>query len=227
MPSWITHLVTASKLDQEEERNEFIFANIMSDILEGYNVKDVSKIIKDYQTHYPFIENINGIDIPLPNIYRFKKEYEDKMQNPIIKGYYCHLLTDYFWNTYTYERYFEKFGKEENLVKIKLNDGKKRIVQWDEAVRTKQKDFRNFTNYLKNNEKIVVPHNSDRIKKYSEDLKEFKFTQKDIENTMLFLQNMIHTENESKKEEYSIFTREELLTNLEDSIQFIKEKLKE
>ena len=44
---------------------------------------------------------------------------------------------------------------------------------------------------------------------------------------MLFLQNMIHTENESKKEEYSIFTREELLTNLEDSIQFIKEKLKE
>ena len=129
MPSWITHLVTASKLDQEEERNEFIFANIMSDILEGYNVKDVSKIIKDYQTHYPFIENINGIDIPLPNIYRFKKEYEDKMQNPIIKGYYCHLLTDYFWNTYTYERYFEKFGKEENLVKIKLNDGKKRIVQ--------------------------------------------------------------------------------------------------
>jgi len=85
------------------------------------------------------------------------------MKNPIIKGYYCHLLTDYFWNQYTYKNYFENFDKEKNLVKIKLKNENHKIVKWDEAVRIKQKDFRNFTNYLKNKEEIVAPIYDDKI----------------------------------------------------------------
>jgi len=44
MPSWITHFVTANQIEQDCEKNEFIFANIMPDILEGYNLKEVSKL---------------------------------------------------------------------------------------------------------------------------------------------------------------------------------------
>lgn len=227
MPSWITHLVTANKIKQDSKKNEFIFANIMPDILEGYNIKKVSRLIQNYETHYPVIEKINGISIPLPDIFRFKEEYKGKMQNPIIKGYYCHLLTDYFWNTYTYENYFENFDKEKKLVKIKLKDGNKKIIQWDDAVRIKQKDFNKFTNYLKDNEKIIIPFYNKNILKYSEDLKEFEFTQQDIENTILFIQKMIYTKSDNKKEEYSMFTQKELLTNWENSIQFIEEKIKE
>lgn len=227
MPSWITHLVTANKIKQDSKKNEFVFANIMPDILEGYHIKKVSRLIQNYETHYPVIEKINGISIPLPDIFRFKEEYKDKMQNPIIKGYYCHLLTDYFWNTYTYENYFENFDKEKKLVKIKLKDGNKKIIQWDDAVRIKQKDFNKFTNYLKDNEKIIIPFYNKNILKYSEDLKEFEFTQQDIENTILFIQEMVYTKSDKKKEEYSMFTQKELLTNLENSIQFIEEKIKE
>lgn len=229
MPSWITHLVTANKIKQECEKNEFIFANIMPDILEGHNVKKVSKIITDYQTHYPHIKTINGITIPLPNIYKFKNEYKEKMKNPIIKGYYCHLLTDYFWNDYTYKNYFEKFDKEKDLIKIKLNNGKTEIVRWNDAVKIKQQDFSNFTKYLKNNEKIVIPYYSNNITKYSEELKEFKFTKEDIENTIIFIQNMIQrNENEDKYEDnYIIFKKEELIENFKNCIKFIDEKLKE
>ena len=164
MPSWITHLVTAKKIKYQEEENEFIFANIMPDILEGYNVQEVSKIVRDYQTHYPKKQEINGITIPVPDIQKFKEQYREKLQNPIIKGYYCHLLTDYYWNTYTYENYFESYKKEQDLVKIRLNKGEEKIFKWDEAVRIKQRDFKNFTNYLKDNEKITIPYYDPKIR---------------------------------------------------------------
>ena len=60
MPSWITHLVVANEI-QTKERNEFIFANVMPDILEGYNVKKVSEIIRDYSTHFPKLKELNNI----------------------------------------------------------------------------------------------------------------------------------------------------------------------
>lgn len=227
MPSWITHFVTANRMRQKVAENEFIFANIMPDILEGYNVKKVSKIVKDYQSHYPTIKVINGITIPIPNINYFKKEYKNKMQNPIIKGYYCHLLTDYFWNVHTYKKYFQNYNKERRLVKIKLNNGNKQIMHWDDAVKIKQKDFRKFTNFLKNEQKIIMPVYSDQIKRYAEDIKEFEYTQEDIENTILFIQKMIHIEDEKQNIEYSIYTEKELINTLENSIRFIKKKLDE
>ncbi len=226
MPSWITHFVTANQIEQDCEKNEFIFANIMPDILEGYNLKEVSKIVKDYQTHYPKKQIINGITISLPNIQKFKEQYQNKMKNPIIKGYYCHLLTDYFWNQYTYKNYFENFDKEKNLVKIKLKNENHKIVKWDEAVRIKQKDFRNFTNYLKNKEEIVAPIYDDKISRYSKELEEFEFTDSDIKNTIAYIQKIV----QDKKDEegsYQIFTREELLGKLKESVDFIKEKLEE
>lgn len=222
MPSWITHLVTAKKIKHEGEENEFIFANIMPDILEGYNVQEVSKIVRDYQTHYPKKQKINGITIPVPDIQKFKEQYREKLKNPIIKGYYCHLLTDYYWNTYTYENYFENYKKEEDLVKIRLNNGEEKILKWDEAVRIKQRDFKNFTNYLKDKEKITIPYYDPKIREYSKDLIEFEFTEKDIKNTIFSIQEMQKSQEKEKKE-YVLFTKEELVKKLEESVAFIEE----
>ena len=224
MPSWITHLVTAKKIKHQEEENEFIFANIMPDILEGYNVQEVSKIVRDYQTHYPKKQEINGITIPVPDIQKFKEQYREKLQNPIIKGYYCHLLTDYYWNTYTYENYFESYKKEEDLVKIRLNKGEEKILKWDEAVRIKQRDFKNFTNYLKDKEKITIPYYDLKIREYSKDLIEFEYTEADIKNTIFSIQKMLKSQEKEEKE-YQLFTKEELVKKLEESVLFIEEKL--
>lgn len=224
MPSWITHLVTAKKIKHQEEENEFIFANIMPDILEGYNVQEVSKIVRDYQTHYPKKQEINGITIPVPDIQKFKEQYREKLQNPIIKGYYCHLLTDYYWNTYTYENYFESYKKEEDLVKIRLNKGEEKILKWDEAVRIKQRDFKNFTKYLKDKEKITIPYYDLKIREYSKDLIEFEYTEADIKNTIFSIQKMLKNQEKEEKE-YQLFTKEELVKKLEESVLFIEERL--
>lgn len=224
MPSWITHLVTAKKIKHQEEENEFIFANIMPDILEGYNVQEVSKIVRDYQTHYPKKQEINGITIPVPDIQKFKEQYREKLQNPIIKGYYCHLLTDYYWNTYTYENYFESYKKEQDLVKIRLNKGEEKIFKWDEAVRIKQRDFKNFTNYLKDKEKITIPYYDPKIREYSKDLIEFEYAEADIKNTIFSIQKMLKSQEKEEKE-YQLFTKEELVKKLEESVLFIEERL--
>ena len=84
MPSWITHLVTATKLSNN---NEYVFANLMPDILQKHIIKDISKRVNYETTHYTKIENINDIDVPIPDIDRFYRLY---------KNIFHHLPQQYF-----------------------------------------------------------------------------------------------------------------------------------
>ena len=220
MPSWITHLVVANEI-QTEERNEFIFANVMPDILEGYNVKKVSEIIRDYSTHFPKLKELNNIIVKLPNIEYFKEKYKNQMSNPIIKGYYTHLLTDYYWNNYAIGKYFYNFDKEKDLVKLKLQDGNEKICTWDEAVKIKQKDFSQFTNYLKHDKKMKTPIFTEKIEEYSKELDEFEYTKDDIKNTVAYIEELVQEENKEEKEEYSMFTKSELIKTLEENILWV------
>ena len=226
MPSWITHLVVANEI-QTKERNEFIFANVMPDILEGYNVKKVSEIIRDYSTHFPKLKELNNIIVKLPDIEYFKEKYKNQMSNPIIKGFYTHLLTDYYWNNYAIGKYFYNFDKEKDLVKLKLQDGNEKICTWDEAVKIKQKDFSQFTNYLKHNKKMKTPIFTEKIEEYSKELDEFEYTKDDIKNTVAYIEELVQEENKEEKEEYSMFTKSELIQTLEENILWVKEKLEE
>ena len=226
MPSWITHLVVANEI-QTKERNEFIFANVMPDILEGYNVKKVSEIIGDYSTHFPKLKELNNIIVKLPDIEHFKEKYKNQMSNPIIKGYYTHLLTDYYWNNYAIGKYFYNFDKEKDLVKLKLQDGNEKICTWDEAVKIKQKDFSQFTNYLKHDKKMKTPIFTEKIEEYSKELDEFEYTKDDIKNTVAYIEELVQEENKEEKEEYSMFTKSELIQTLEENILWVKEKLEE
>lgn len=226
MPSWITHLVVANEI-QTTKKNEFIFANVMPDILEGYNVKKVSKIIRDYSTHFPKLKELNNIVVKLPDIEYFKEKYKMQMSNPIIKGYYCHLLTDYYWNNYAVGKYFYNFDKEKDLVKLKLRDGNEKICTWDEAVKIKQKDFSQFTNYLKKTRKITVPFFTEKIEEYSKEIEEFEYTKEDIKNTIEYIEELLQVQSNDEEEEYTIFTKNELIENLEKNILWVKEKLKD
>lgn len=226
MPSWTTHLVVANKVVQKlkVEKNEFIFANIMPDILEGYTIKNISKTMDYYSTHYTKYTNINGISIPIPDVERFKREYKSEFNNPIILGYFSHLLLDYFWNDFSYRNYFESFDKDEDLVKVKLKNNKTKILKWDDAVIVKQKDFRIFTKYLKNNIDIEIPIYSEKIFNYSKVIKEFEYTKEDIQNTADIIKN-IKSEDILISDTYQIFSEEELKEELEKSVEFILEEI--
>ena len=220
MPSWITHLVTATKISKN---NEYIFANLMPDILQKHIIKDTSKRVNYETTHYTKIENINGINIPIPDINTFYNRYKNEMNNPIISGYYSHLLTDYFWNEFSYKNYFKQIDREKNLIQIKLANGEKVELLWDDAVKLKQKDFRIFTKYLHNNMKMILPVYSDKILEYSKAIKEYSFEEKDIKNTIKYIDKRVE---ETTQSEYQIFSNELMKSKFEESIEFIKNHIK-
>lgn len=225
MPAWETHIVTANILIRKikAKKDEFIFGNVMPDILNGHLVKDISKIQSYKYTHYTYEANINEIEIPMPDVEKFKTEYKEKMNNPVIFGYFIHLLTDYFWNYYAYKSYFKMIDKKSNLVEIKLIDNSYKILPWDDAVKEKQRDFRIFAKYLQSKLDLNINIDVNKMLEYSKEIKEIELTKQDIYGTYNYIkdikQKIIQDEN------YEIFTQEELEKKLQDSIDFILDNL--
>ena len=231
MPSWITHIVTANKiLDKVNlDKDKFIFANIMPDILNGHIVKDVSKIVEYEETHFVKEVNFNGINTVIPDIYKFKKIYKDRLDNPIILGYFSHLLADYYWNFYSYSTYFEKLDRDTKYVKVKLNNNRNEIMDWDSAVAKKQKDFKIFSDYLQFMLKEDINFNSLELWEDIRKLEELKYSKQDIENTVNYLKNIRNIRNNNinlRENRYDIFNQEELLQKLNESVNFIIDSLK-
>ena len=225
MPSWITHIATANKLSKKinvSDNDEFLFANVAPDILEGHIIKDVSRIVPYEIAHFAEMVDRNGINVPLPDIKKFKQIYKSNFDNPFILGYYTHLLTDYFWNDYCYGNYFYIYDKTKNIIRVKHFDGSEKIETWHDAVKEKQKDFRIFTIYLQDKIDISNNFNENKILKDSE---EFFITEKDITNTINYLKDIKNLKIENGN--YTIFNEEMLKNAFDKSIDFIIEKLVE
>ena len=227
MPSWGTHLVIASRINiiKKMSKDEFSFSNIMPDILEGYLIKNLSKHVRYSTTHFSKTMNINGIDIVMPDIAKFKKLYDKEMKNPIICGYYCHLITDYFWNYYTYKNHFKCIDKEENLIEVTLVNKNKKLLTWNEAVRLKQKDFTNFSLYLKENNYIYYPNYDKKIYESSSKIREIKLTEEDIKKTIEYIKDNIKNKKIEKIYKYKMLSKEELKKMFEACYEFVMEKL--
>ena len=226
MPSWITHLVTAKKLLSRieiKDKNSFLFGNIMPDILNNHIVRDTN-VHKDYHTtHFTDEVIINGIKYDFPNPDKFLIKYKQKMNNPVICGVYIHLLTDYFWNKLSYEKYF----KDKNgLVEIKLVNGTTKEYEFDSAVKVKQMDFKRFTEYLKSNNSIDSINYSNELLYLSNEITELPLTKEDIEKTLVEVDRFINEEKVSDEAEYRLFTQDILNEYLERSVDYIVEKLR-
>lgn len=225
MPSWITHLVTANKLLNRieiKDKNSFLFGNVMPDILNNYIVKDTNVHRQYKSTHFTDEIMINGIKYEFPNPDKFLEEYKEKMNNPVIYGFYVHLLTDYFWNKISYTNHF----KEHNgLVEIQFVDGTIQDFEFDDAIRIKQKDFAMFTDFLKNNNIIERINYSDDLVHLSNEITELPLTKADIEKTLTEVDKFLYGEEILVESNYKLFTQDKLNDYLEESVDYIIERL--
>ena len=225
MPSWIIHIAISNRIINKiniKNKEEYLFANVAPDILQGYIINDISEKKKYEITHFAQMVERNGRTVPLPNLEEFKNKYIDSFKNEFILGYYTHLLTDYFWNNFCYSNYFYNYDKSKNLILIKQLDGKEEIKTWNEGIAEKQKDFRIFSKYIQN--KLEINYNFD-IDKILEDSKDFYIKYKDISNTINYLKNIKNLE--FQEEHYTIFNEEKMKEIFEKSIDFIIEKIME
>ena len=214
MPSWTIHCYIANKISESLniDKNTFLFANIMPDIDSG-----------NYYTHYYgtyICENCKDED--LPDIDRFLNVYKDKLSNPLILGYYCHLLTDFCFNNYAYSnKWLIENGK---TVGVYNADGRKTYLGYHHRQEAKRKDFIRFDKDLDENYNIVYPvYNENIISNLK--LLNPKFISADEIKPMLNKMNYYLEKGKGITYDYSIFTNKELMDLTNNTIEFIKEKL--
>ncbi len=232
MPSWPVHLVIAKKVNAKLKLNEdlFLYGNLIPDVDKG------TKITR-YEAHY-YNENLPFPTVPqekMININKFINVYKDALNNPLILGYYSHLLTGQFYNE---KIYTTKWIQDENnnIIGIKFNNRILKIGKEDTKKlkrKYKHKDFELYGRYLFNDGYVFIPKNKELIKENSKYLKNNFLTDKLIDHRFNYLNNEFTKFNKLSlyekifKHKYCLFTKNELDIIMNECIEMIITKIKE
>ena len=74
---------------------------------------------------------------------------------------------------------------------------------------------------------MILPVYSDKILEYSKAIKEYSFEEKDIKNTVKYVEKYINKRiQENSESKYEIFSEELMKIKFQDSIEFIKNHIK-
>lgn len=202
MPNWKIHLEVGKRLNeslkyQGEDYEEFLLGNILPDINNSYLVKNISVKYKHGQTHFSNTKK--------PTYENFIEKYREKVViNPLFKGYYTHLMTDFIWNNDFYSKHNIQFGDD--------------IQNHDELRQTKQRDFKIYNNkFFKNN--IIVSNAEKLVQKISE-IGEVSINKNDIIQVYEFLR-----EQKTEEKVYSFYNEEQLDELLDKTVAQIIENL--
>lgn len=213
MPSWPVHIALAQKLNKKFKlSDDFILGNILPDVPNGYIINNIKcKELKSY-THF---NNKEG-EKPKINTDEFLKKYQNKLNNPIILGYYTHLITDMYFNN----DFHKKHIINGHLI---LNTGKENNIplkNWE----LKQKDFNAFGNNLTLKGKLGEPIKlTKNTKNLIKDLP-FTLSDEDISLTINKINSLITSEIKENTS-YLVYTENELENTLNNCYNYILEKI--
>ncbi len=231
MPSWAIHLAVATKLSKKlnlnnKNKNIFLLGNLAPDILNGYVVTKISHKIPHDISHYQKKIQIKSHQEKRYDLEKFYNENKKNFSNPIVLGYYTHLLTDFYWNNLTYEKKGIK-NEEEFLIGLNLQNGEKIYDQKDKLRRIKTNDFKIFSNYIYKNKLAEIPTYDEDMMKYAKEMDFIDLEKEDILETIKYLEKISNFEVEIllENKRYQIFSEQEMLENLDFCAKFIENKL--
>jgi len=93
MGSAVMHLCIGKKIAQKlnnSERKEFLIGNLAPDLSKLTNQSK-------YVSHFLKKININDAEREVPDLDKFLKKYKNRLNEPFIQGYLCHLISDDIW----------------------------------------------------------------------------------------------------------------------------------
>lgn len=222
MPGWAIHTIIANKISEKikADKNSFIFGNIVPDINNGYVVDNINILISHMDTHFTKEEDIKGLKFNFNNIERFRDEYKNNMDNPIVLGYFTHLLTDSFWNEMAFNEHYI-YNENKEFMGVRLHD--RTIIECDKKTATsmKQKEFKEFgVRLLHANKNIIFPTYSEELIKYSNTIKEIDINDEDVKKVIKHLNEVTKNQQIDENFEYKIFSEKELYEKYENTIDY-------
>ena len=228
MPSWSVHLSVAKKVNEKLklDKDLFYLGNLIADI-------DYGNKLTRKQSHFYYNNYCKKCPKEfLPNPELFLKEYKNKLNDPLVLGYYSHILTDYFYNDYVYSNCYI-LDKNNDIVGVKLKNNKvKKINPIDNNVRKKYKqhDLILYGKYLFNSNQVELPKYPSNIDNSLKLLQDNFYTEDDVKKRIEYLHTEFYKFNKiSLKEKifgYKLFYKDELDKVYNNCIQFILEKIK-
>ncbi len=229
MPTWGMHLLTAKKLlnkipkKLEISSNEFKLGNLLPDIPNNYVIKDISCNISHSTTHFEKEITVGSHKEKRTDIKGFFDKYHNKFNNPLIIGYYTHLLTDSYWNNKTYG---EKaiLDSSKNLIGINLKNGQKLICEQEKIRKIKSDDFKLYSYTIFKKHLIDKINYTEKIEQMLKEVSWMQLKKEDIIKTIEYIKEKIENpENivETENLKYQIYSEKEIEEGIEDSIDYI------
>ena len=214
MPSWPVHLAIAKKLSKKLNLgDEFIIGNVLPDVLQGWEIQNPSQIVNKKSNH--FVKKLS-IDID-----SFLNKYKNEFKNPLVKGYLAHLMTDEFFNKYTYEKHILYKGDKVSLI---LKNGEIKTDFKEKPREIKQKDFKIFGQKLINDSLLTNVKTNINL---NNPIKESPITKEDLNKTIIKINNLNNDKNSYDEKDYTLFTEKELLNLYNKCYESILKKLTE
>lgn len=222
MPSWPVHFAVAKKLNEKLKINPdlFYYGNILPDVGNKFNL-DRDKV-HYYGIPYSFCPKEEKIDIN-----RFLIDYKDNIYNPLVLGYFCHLLTDNYFNEAIYKKCWV-LDKDNNVIGIKLKNNKiKKILPNDshEARKYKHHDFELYGRYIY--DPNIVPKDKQKIYDNLYCIKKNYLSKAIIDDRFDYFQNKYLKDSKLSlyekifKHKYLLFTKNELDKIFHDCCTYI------
>ncbi len=233
MPSWSIHLAIAKRINDKLnlDKDLFYYGNLLPDV-------DKSNLISRDEAHY------DNHTIPFPNCLKehmididlFLKDYKENLSNPLILGYYCHLLADNFYNNEIYSNKWIQDANN-NIIGIKLKNGKILNIDIEDKKRQKRKykhkDFELYGKYLFKEKKIELPKDDIAIKNNIKYLKNRFVNDELVDYRLNYLNNGFIKFNKLKFNEllfqhnYKLFSKNELDRIFDNCVDMILKKIME
>ena len=228
MPTWAMHLLTSKKVSKKIniDSNLFAFGNVLPDIPNGFVVENIRNYIPHSKSHFEtevlVLEHIEK----RYDLRTFAEKYKTKFSNPLMLGYYIHLLTDYYWNAKTYDEH-GIYNQEKKRVGLILNDGKRIMCSKETARQTKTADFALFSNYIYENKLVDELKFNPKIEKYLKDIDWLKLDEDEIMMTINYIMDRYTGKEKILKDEdkdkfsYKIYTEKEISEGIDDCVSFL------
>ncbi len=226
MPTWAIHLATAKKISKKIniDKNIFTFGNILPDIPNEYVVKGITHHASHARTHFETDVLVVQHIEKRYDLRNFAEKNKSKFSNPLMLGYYVHLLTDYFWNDKTYGEH-GIYDEEKNRIGLILNNGERILCSKEKARQIKTQDFKIFSKYIYDHHLADKPEYQEEIKEYLKEIDWITLEESDIEKTIEYISDRYTGKaqvlEDGESAEYKIYSEKEMLELMDASVIFI------
>ena len=234
MGSTVMHLCIGKKIAKKlnnSDRKEFLIGNL---------APDLSKLINQskYVSHFLKKVKINDTEREVPDLDKFIKKYKDRLNEPFVQGYLCHLISDDIWFREYIPNHVVSITEDKSQILLRDVDD---YIPYDDFKKMMYSDYSKTNQYLFDLYKLNLKR-FDNMDIEDPNMKEFPFEEvhKLIEQISYYLKYEEDKSFENEEIEFDdnpmddydeegleLLSNTEIVTYIEEAIEKVTEDYKE